>query len=77
MSEQIPTPTAREYFKPVNFDDLALEARLSSSLVQVGIWPETTSAVEQAIISVLGLSLPTAPGGVTAVENGLLMANAP
>jgi heterotetrameric sarcosine oxidase gamma subunit len=77
MSEQIPTPNRHEYFKPVNFHDVALEARLSNSLVQVGVWPETTSVVEQAIISVLGLSLPSGPGGVTTVENRLLMAIAP
>ena len=77
MDEGISTLRAHEYFRSVDFDDVNLEARLPLSLVQVGAWPGTIRAVEKAIVSALGVALPTEPGCSTKKEDILVMTIAP
>jgi len=77
MNEGISTLSARQYFSSVDFDDVTLEARLPLSLVQVGAWAETIRAVEKAVVTALGVALPTEPGCSTKKEDILVMTIAP
>ncbi len=77
MAERISPQRGHEYFKPISYPDVVLAARLPRSLVQVAAWPETLSAVEQQLVSIVGAPLPTDAGLSIRTGDKLVMTIAP